>query len=94
MHKYLWLTSSMILFTLLAVRGSADDKPAATPVSDADLAAWVDKRVNEWEPTAEEKRFDEIGWVHNVLDAEKLAAQHKRPIFLFTHDGKMNFGRC
>ena len=93
MHKYLWLASSMILFTLLAARGSADDKPSTT-VADADLAAWVDKRVNDWQPTAEEKRFDEIGWLHNVLDAEKLAAEHKRPIFLFTHDGKMNVGRC
>jgi hypothetical protein len=29
-----------------------------------------------------------------LLQAEELAKQHKRPIFLFTHDGKMQVGRC
>jgi len=25
---------------------------------------------------------------------EQLAREHRRPIFLFTHDGRMNVGRC
>jgi hypothetical protein len=29
-----------------------------------------------------------------LLHAEQLARQHQRPIFLFTHDGRMNVGRC
>ena len=66
----------------------------AAEVADADLAAVTDKRVQDWQPTAEERRFDEIGWCHSVLEAERLAKEHKRPIFLFTHDGKMNIGRC
>jgi len=35
-----------------------------------------------------------IGLATSVLEAEKLARENARPIFLFTHDGKMNVGRC
>jgi hypothetical protein len=54
----------------------------------------VDRRVEEWQPTAEERRFDEIGWCTSLLQAEELAKERGRPIFLFTHDGKMQVGRC
>jgi hypothetical protein len=56
--------------------------------------AWVQQRVSELQPTAQEKRFDEIGWAQDIRDAKRLAKQHQRPIFLFTHDGRMNIGRC
>jgi hypothetical protein len=68
------------------------DEPA--PVADKDVKSYVDQRVKEWQPTAEEKRFDEIGWCTSLLKAEELAKTHGRPIFLFTHDGKMQVGRC
>jgi len=57
-------------------------------------AAWVDQRVKDWQPTAEEKRFDEIGWAKDIREAQKLAKANNRPVFLFTHDGRMNIGRC
>ena len=56
--------------------------------------AWVEQRVRELQPAASEKRFDEIGWADDIRDAKRLAAQHHRPVFLFTHDGRMNIGRC
>jgi hypothetical protein len=56
--------------------------------------AWVDQRVRELQPRPEEKRFDEIGWAKDIRDAKELAKQHQRPVFLFTHDGRMNIGRC
>jgi hypothetical protein len=59
----------------------------------ADLA-WVEKRVQEWQPTASERRFDEIGWAADIREARRLAREHNRPVFLFTHDGRMNLGRC
>lgn len=71
--------------------GLAEDTSSAP---EEDPQGWVEKRIEEIQPTAEEKRFDEIGWTRNLLDAEKLALEHQRPIFLFTHDGKMNAGRC
>ena len=57
-------------------------------------AAWVEKRVQELEPVARERRIDEIGWADDIRQAERLAAEHKRPVFLFTHDGHINTGRC
>jgi hypothetical protein len=63
-------------------------------VADKDVTSFVDRRVAEWQPTADEKRFDEIGWCTSLLQAEELAKKHQRPIFLFTHDGKMQVGRC
>jgi hypothetical protein len=79
----------LMMAALLAAGVSiAAHKP---PERDAD---WVDQRVKEWQPTAEEKRFDEIGWAKDIRAAEKLAKEHNRPVFLFTHDGRMNIGRC
>ncbi len=59
-----------------------------------ELVSSIEKRVREAQPTRSEKRFDEIGWARNILDAERLAKQYGRPVFLFTHDGKMETGRC
>ena len=59
-----------------------------------DVRAPVDARVAEWWPTAAEKRFDAIGWAPDLRTARKLAAEHGRPVFLFTMDGRVNTGRC
>jgi hypothetical protein len=69
---------------------AADDKT----IPDADLVALVDKRVEAWQPTKAERRFDEIGWLTDIREAERLAKQRNRPVFLFTHDGHMAVGRC
>jgi hypothetical protein len=50
-------------------------------------SAWIDARVAAWQPTKTERAFDEIGWVRNLTEAERLAQEHRRPIFLFTYDG-------
>ena len=70
--------------------------PAASfePPTVGDLKKQVDDRVAEWWPTPEEKRFDEIGWAPDLRTARKLAAEHQRPVFLFTMDGRVNLGRC
>jgi hypothetical protein len=56
--------------------------------------AWVASRVGELQPTQQERKIDRIGWSRTILDAEKLAKEHGRPVFLFTHDGRINTGRC
>ena len=66
----------------------------ATAFAEKDEFAWVEQRVQELQPAAKEKRFDEIGWAADIRDAKRLAEQHQRPVFLFTHDGRMNIGRC
>jgi len=50
--------------------------------------AWVEKLVADWQPTKEERAFDEIGWAKDLREARRLAAEHDRPIFLFTYDGE------
>ena len=56
--------------------------------------SWIEQRVRELQPTPKEKRFDEIGWAKDIRTAERLAKENNRPVFLFTHDGRMNIGRC
>lgn len=56
--------------------------------------ASVEKRIAELQPTASEKRFDEIGWAQDIRHAKRLAKERNRPVFMFTHDGRMNLGRC
>jgi hypothetical protein len=80
----------LIAFSVVGAIIVADDQA----VSDADIAGWVDKRVEAWQPTKAERRFDEIGWITDIREAERLAKQHNRPVFLFTHDGHMAVGRC
>ena len=67
---------------------------AAGPVADDQVRSAVDARVAEWWPSAAEKRFDAIGWAADLRAARKLAADHGRPVFLFTMDGRVNLGRC
>ncbi len=55
---------------------------------------WVDGRVRQWQPTAREQRWEEIGWARNLHDALQLGKLRQRPVFLFTHDGRLNVGRC
>jgi hypothetical protein len=59
-----------------------------------DPAPQVSKRVQLWQPAPEERRFDDIGWAGDILQARLLARKNNRPIFLFTHDGHMAVGRC
>jgi hypothetical protein len=35
-----------------------------------------------------------IPWTSSLLAARRAAAQEKHPIFLFTHDGNIETGRC
>ena len=58
------------------------------------LANWVDRRVRQLQPARDERRIDEIGWAKTILEAERLAREYKRPIFLFTYNGNIDTGRC
>ncbi len=66
----------------------------ALHASDTDELSWVKRRVAELQPAAGEKRFDEIGWAADIREAKRLAKAHGRAVFLFTHDGRINIGRC
>jgi hypothetical protein len=78
----------------LLLLGALGAGAAPPKVADADVASWVTQRVRAWQPTAEERVFDEIAWAGGLVEAQRLAKQHGRPVFLFTHDGHMAVGRC
>jgi len=78
------------LFAGTAATGCA----TASSVSDGSVVRWVDKTVAERQASAEDKRFDEIGWVTDIRTAIRLAKENNRPIFLYTGDGRINTGRC
>lgn len=61
--------------------------------SQEDLS-WIDKKIEDLQPKSSEKKFDQIGWVRELREAERLAKEHGRGVFLFTHDGRMATGRC
>jgi hypothetical protein len=84
MTTWRWKATALTLsLALLASWAGAAGRPAG----DAELAAWVDERVRDWQPTPEERRFDEIGWARDIRDALRLAREQDRPVFLFTYDG-------
>ncbi len=68
--------------------------PAKSEADEEKFIAWVQQRVQEAQPTRTERKFDQVGWAKDILDAERLAKIHNRPVFLFTHDGRVNWGRC
>ena len=88
-YTALSLLAGMLGAALVQPAG-AEDKPPPGP----GVAAWVEKRVGEWEIKKEERRFDQIGWTKDIRAAERLAKEHGRPVFLFTPDGRMGVGRC
>jgi hypothetical protein len=57
-------------------------------------AAQIDKRISGLQPTALERRIDQIGWARDIRTALRLGRQHGRPVFLFTMDGRFAIGRC
>lgn len=68
--------------------------PLSTTEPVAVLKASVDKRIQEILPAAKEKRFDEIGWAGGIGEAERLAKEANRPVFLFSNVGQLDIGRC
>jgi hypothetical protein len=82
------LIAALLLVTPVA---GADNPGSETPGAQFER---VERRVRLWQPTAEERRFDEIGWAGGIREAIRIARTRGRPVFLFTHDGHMNVGRC
>ena len=84
----------LLAATLLTVALTPDARADDKRVPDRDVKDWVRRRVADWQPTADERRFDDVAWVADIRTALKLAKDHDRPVFLFTHDGHIDVGRC
>jgi hypothetical protein len=76
----------------------ASPPPAGPPLVKVDVSddiSWVDPRVDEWQPTKDERKWDQIGWAKDLRQAIKLAKEHNRLVFIHAYnDGKLHLGRC
>ena len=82
------------LFATIFLLGTIFRVDSAEKPATARDFSWIDQRVQELQPTAKERRIDEIGWASDIRQARRLAGENNRPVFLFTHDGHINTGRC
>jgi hypothetical protein len=73
-----------IALVFLAALAAAEEIQSADKDS---LKERVEKRVQAWQPTKEERRLDDIGWARDLRDALRLAREHNRPVFFFSYDG-------
>lgn len=55
--------------------------------------SWIKKRV-DYVKRAEINGWRKIPWVSTMLEARKLSVKEKKPLFLFSHDGNIETGRC
>lgn len=53
----------------------------------------VDRKVREWQPRPDERRFDEIAWARDLKEAVRLAGVSGRPVFVLAHVARVNTGR-
>jgi hypothetical protein len=58
--------------------------------TDVDL---LNRRLAELQPTAAERKIDQIGWAPDLLTAVGLSKKHGRPLFVLFHDGDLATGR-
>ena len=88
------MTAAILPIFTAVLLGASLTARAADPSVTPRPFSWIEERIQALQPTAREKRFDEIGWASDIRSTEKLARENNRPVFLFTHDGRMNIGRC
>ena len=68
---------------------------ASFPLVAGSAEAWVDrvdKRLDHIRPA--KQKLDLIAWAPSLRQAVAAARSTNRPVFLFTHDGYINIGRC
>ena len=74
-------TPSIGLALLISTVASLGDE------TDAALAARVARQVYDWQPTRDERLLDHVGWASSLVEAQRLAKKHRRPLFVFTYNG-------
>ena len=55
--------------------------------------AWVKERARQVRES-DTRAWEKIPWVASLLEARRVSAKERRPVFLFTHDGNLETGRC
>ena len=55
--------------------------------------AWVAQRVRQVK-ASDTTGWQKIPWVASLTDARRVSGAEDKPVFLFTHDGNIETGRC
>jgi hypothetical protein len=55
--------------------------------------SWINKRIGEIKDS-DTTAWRKIPWTASLLQARRTSQREKKPIFLFTHDGNIETGRC
>jgi hypothetical protein len=87
MQKTMLRISGVLLAAGLTWDAKQEAHAQDRTASDDALIAKVDQRVQAWQPTAAERRLDDIAWAKDLRDALRLAKDNRRPVFLFTYSG-------
>ncbi|NDD27705.1 MAG: hypothetical protein EB084_05490 [Proteobacteria bacterium] len=51
---------------------------------------FVQTRVRQLDLKPEERRWEEIGWLHDVDEAIRLSRKHHRPLLVYCLDGHLD----
>ena len=85
MEQRHFLSGLVILLALGA--GGSNRHAARTP------STWVAERVREFR-AAPPMKWTTLPWVGSLREARRMSQEEGRPVFLFTHDGNIETGRC
>jgi hypothetical protein len=75
--------ASVVLAALAGLTAFAGEREEASIQKQIDAVKGSD--TNAWR---------KIPWTSSLLKARKAGEQEKQPLFLFTHDGNIETGRC
>lgn len=92
--------AAVIAVSLLGSAAGVATYQAMKPPAAVDAAGYsaeavvrLDRRLAELQPTAAERKIDEIGWAPDLTTARKLSQEHGRPAVVFFNDGSLATGR-
>jgi hypothetical protein len=74
---------ALLTMGLFAVVGRAEERDEA----------WASNRVRQIKES-DTTGWSRIPWVKSLLAARQASEKENRPVFLFTHDGNIETGRC
>jgi hypothetical protein len=87
MRACAWIMPGTLLVTV-GLAASPQGAGKVQGLADPDgLVARIDQRVQDWQPTSDERRFDEVGWAPDLCQALELAKKYDRPLFVFSYSG-------
>jgi hypothetical protein len=66
---------------------------ALTAAPEEHSEAWLRQRVRAVK-ASDTTAWRKVPWSSSLLEARRASARERRPLFLFTHDGNLDSGRC